>query len=78
MQKNGFGDWLREQIDLYQISVVELSDYSGIHTRTLYRILSGSTKIDLVVWLWLIECISDMTDREMEDLLLSCLKDLIG
>lgn len=77
MQKSVFGDWLKIQLEKYNISVIELSDYSGVHVRRLYRILSGS-KLSLEDAVWLIDCISDMTDQKELDLMLDLGQRLIG
>jgi uncharacterized protein Yka (UPF0111/DUF47 family) len=65
MDKTAFGDWIYERITPHGITVVELSDYSGIHIRSLYRLLNGETELKFCDWLWLCECISDMTGADL-------------
>ena len=62
-----FGDWVHTKIDPVQVSITDLSDYSGIHIRKLYRILSGQTTLTFDDWIWLVECVSDMTNTKMTD-----------
>ena len=70
--KSLFGQWLYRQLDTYQISMLNLSDYSGIHVRTLYRMANGTVGMRLEDLQWLVECISDMTNQEYNDVLLDC------
>jgi predicted transcriptional regulator len=62
-----FGDWVYDQITPMNISVQDLSDYSGTHIRTLYRILNGETVLRFADWLWLVECVADMTGADLTD-----------
>jgi len=62
-----FGDWISDQILPMNISVQELSDYSGIHIRTLYRILNGETVLKFADWIWLVECVADMTGADLTE-----------
>lgn len=72
-----FGDWIEDYLSLYQITKQDLSDYSGIHIRTLYRLLNGHTPIKFQDWLWLIECISDMSNLDYDGLVIDCLKKTV-
>ena len=71
-QKSRFGDWIYDQLEIYDISMMNLSDYSGIHIRTLYRMANGSVKIKLEDFAWIVECISDMTNQDYNGLLRDC------
>ena len=62
--KNRFGKWLYNQLESYQISMLNLSDYSGIHIRTLYRMTNGDVKIKNDDCIWILECLSDMTNQD--------------
>jgi predicted transcriptional regulator len=64
MERTAFGDWVFDQLAPHGITVVELSDYSGIHVRSLYRLLNGETVLKVADWLWLCECIADMTNAD--------------
>ena len=59
-----FGQWMYREIQQHQITVLELSDYSGISVRKLYRIISGEVSVTLYDFLWLVECLSDMTGKD--------------
>jgi predicted transcriptional regulator len=72
-----FGDWVQEYLDKYSISKQNLSDYSGIGIRSLYRMLTGEVKIKLEDWAWILECLSDMTNIDYNSLVLDCLKQTI-
>jgi len=62
-----FGEWVHSKIDPVQVSMIDLSDYSGIHIRKLYRLLTGETALRFDDWIWLVECVSDMTNTKMTD-----------
>jgi predicted transcriptional regulator len=62
-----FGDWVYDQIIPVSVTVLQLSDYSGVHIRTLYRILNGETVLRFCDWLWLVECVADMTGQDMTE-----------
>jgi hypothetical protein len=62
-----FGDWVYDQITPVSVTVLQLSDYSGVHIRTLYRILNGETVLRFCDWLWLVECVADMTGQDMTE-----------
>jgi len=62
-----FGDWVYDKIDPHQVTVLQLSDYSGIHIRTLYRILKGETVLRFSDWIWLVECVADMTGADLSE-----------
>jgi len=72
-----FGDWVQEYLETYQITKQDYSDYSGLHIRTLYRILGGQSRIKLDDWLWLIECLSDMTNINYDELVIDCLNKTV-
>ena len=65
MEKSAFGDWIYDNLTPYGITVVELSDYSGIHVRSLYRIINGETVLKFCDWLWLVECVADMIGADV-------------
>jgi hypothetical protein len=65
MERTAFGDWIFDQITPHGITVVELSDYSGIHIRSLYRLLNGETVLKFADWLWLCECVADMLNADV-------------
>jgi predicted transcriptional regulator len=62
-----FGDWVYKQITPVSVTVLQLSDYSGVHIRTLYRILNAETVLRFSDWIWLIECIADMTGQDLTE-----------
>ncbi len=68
-----FGQWMYREIQQHQITVLELSDYSGISVRKLYRIISGEVSVTLYDFLWLVECLSDMTGKEKKIIVSECL-----
>jgi len=68
-----FGQWMYREIQQHQITVLELSDYSGISVRTLYRIISGEVSVTLYDFLWLVECLSDMTGKDKKIIVSECL-----
>lgn len=72
--KQTFGDWLRSQLEPNQITVINLSDYSGIHVRKLYRIINDENVLRLDDWMWIVECISDMTNQDMTDCVIDCVR----
>ena len=76
-QRASFGDWVYDQISPLQVTVQMLSDYSGIHIRTLYRILKGETVLRFDDWLWLVECVADMTGQELTDTVKSAAEHMI-
>jgi len=68
-----FGQWMYREIQQHQITVLELSDYSGISVRKLYRIISGEVSVTLYDFLWLVECLSDMTGKDKKIIVSECL-----
>jgi len=68
-----FGQWMYREIQQHQITVLELSDYSGISVRKLYRIISGEVSVTLYDFFWLVECLSDMTGKEKKIIVSECL-----
>ena len=68
-----FGQWMYREIQQHQITVLELSDYSGISVRKLYRIISGEVSVTLYDFLWLVECLSDMTGKDKKIIISECL-----
>lgn len=72
-----FGDWVYDQITPVSVTVQQLSDYSGIHIRTLYRILKGETVLRFDDWLWIVECVSDMTGQNLTDTVKSASEHMI-
>jgi predicted transcriptional regulator len=62
-----FGDWVYDKIDPHDITILQLSDYSGIHIRTLYRILKSETVLRFADWIWLVECVADMTGSDLTE-----------
>lgn len=76
-QRASFGDWVYDQMSPLQVTVQMLSDYSGIHIRTLYRILKGETVLRFDDWLWLVECVADMTGQELTDTVKSAAEHMI-
>lgn len=72
-----FGDWVDSQIHPLNITVTELSDYSGIHIRTLYRILNGKTVLRFEDWIWIVECVSDMTGQNLTDCVMSAVMHML-
>lgn len=69
-----FGDWIRSQLDPNQITIINLSDYSGLHIRKLYRIINGENTLRWDDWIWIIECVGDMTNQSMTDLVIDCVE----
>ena len=72
-----FGAWVQEYLNKYDISKRDLSDYSGIANRSLYRLLNNESRLTLEDWRWLIECLSDMTNIDHDELVMDCLKKTI-
>lgn len=77
INRASFGDWVYDQISPVQVTVQHLSDYSGIHIRTLYRILKGETVLRFDDWLWLVECVADMTGQNLTDTVKSAAEHMI-
>lgn len=77
ISRASFGDWVYDQISPVSVTVQMLSDYSGIHIRTLYRILKGETVLRFDDWLWLIECVADMTGQNLTDTVKSAAEHMI-
>jgi predicted transcriptional regulator len=73
-ESNTFGDWIRFQLHNHQITIINLSDYSGIHIRKLYRIINGENKLYHEDWIWLVECIGDMTDQPLTECVNDCVQ----
>ena len=69
-----FGDWIRSQLDPNQITIINLSDYSGLHIRKLYRIINGENTLRFDDWIWIIECVGDMTNQSMTYLVIDCVE----
>ena len=69
-----FGEWIRSQLDPNMVTIINLSDYSGIHIRKLYRIINGENTLRFDDWIWIIECIGDMTSQSMTDLVIDCVE----
>ncbi len=69
-----FGDWIRSQLDPNQITIINLSDYSGLHIRKLYRIINGENTLRWDDWIWIIECVGDMTNQSMTELVIDCVE----
>jgi hypothetical protein len=67
------GKWIVRVMDAHQITRIELSDYSGIHIRKLHRILSNQSALSLLDFVWLMECLADMTNQDKFDLMMDCL-----
>jgi hypothetical protein len=65
MERTAFGDWVYDQITPHGITVIELSDYSGIHVRSLYRLLNGETVLKVADWMWVCECVADMIGADV-------------
>lgn len=78
MERTAFGDWVYDQLVPNGITVVELSDYSGIHIRSLYRLLNGETVLKVSDWLWLCECIADMTNADTTQTVKDCSEYLLA
>tara|TARA_R100001463_G_scaffold16452_3_gene42644 strand:+ start:2783 stop:3034 length:252 start_codon:yes stop_codon:yes gene_type:complete len=72
-KRTKFGSWLFLQLERYKITMMNLSDYSGIHIRTLYRLTNGDVPIKLEDWSWIIECIADMSDQDFNTLIDDCI-----
>lgn len=68
------GKWIVRVMDAHQITRIELSDYSGIHIRKLHRILSNQSALSLLDFVWLMECLADMTNQDKFDLMMDCLR----
>lgn len=77
ISRASFGDWVYDQITPMSVTVQMLSDYSGIHIRTLYRILKGETVLRFDDWLWLVECVADMTGQNLTDTVKSAAEHMI-
>jgi predicted transcriptional regulator len=71
---NTFGDWIRFQLQNHQITIINLSDYSGIHIRKLYRIINGENKLYYEDWIWLVECVGDMTNQSLTECVIDCVE----
>jgi predicted transcriptional regulator len=71
---NTFGEWIRHQLHNHQITIINLSDYSGIHIRKLYRIINGENKLSYEDWIWLVECVGDMTNQSLTDCVIDCVE----
>lgn len=76
--RSPFGIWLYNQLDIYDITITNLSDYSGIHTRTLYRICNGDVSLKMDDFAWIVECVSDMTSQDFNLLISSCIVQLVN
>ena len=69
-----FGDWIRSQLGPNQITIINLSDYSGIHIRKLYRIINGENTLRFDDWIWICECVADMTNQTLTDCVMDCVE----
>lgn len=69
---NTFGKWIQIQLNNHQITIINLSDYSGIHIRKLYRIINNENRIVFEDWIWLVECVGDMTNQSLTDCVIDC------
>ena len=71
-KQNTFGDWIRSQLESDQITIINLSDYSGVHIRKLYRILNNENTLTYDDWIWLVECLGDMTNHTLTEMVIDC------
>lgn len=72
--KTKFGQWVAKIANDYELTPMEIADYSGIHVRKLSRILNGYSKLTDIDMMWLVECLSDLTKRDRIEMIVEVSK----
>ena len=71
--KTPFGLWVAETLNEAAVTPQQFTSYSGYDQRCLQRILSGHSRLRNEDFIWIVECISDLTDRLNSSLYLEVL-----